>query len=320
MKKIPAILCTTALVCLLLAGCGTNQSPSGAEKPTGTNAALTVYASFYPMGDFAKKIGGDHVNVVTMVPAGIEPHDWEPTAGDIVGLEQADVFVYSGAGMEHWVNNVLSSLENKDLVVVEASSGISLIEGEGDQGYDPHVWLNPLYALVQMENIKNAFVEADPANKEEYEANFANCSDKLKELDQDYRETLAPLKNKDVIVAHQAFGYLCAAYGLNQIAIEGLSPDSEPAPARVAELIEFAKEHKIAVIFFEELTSPAVAQTIADAIGARTDVLSPLEGLNNEQQQSGADYFSIMRENLNKLSAALSAAGNTQSAAPETTP
>ncbi|MEL7610791.1 MAG: metal ABC transporter substrate-binding protein [Bacillota bacterium] len=319
MKRLFSLLCCAALALLLLGGCF-NRSPSGAQETARTDAALNVYASFYPMGDFAEKIGGEHVDVVTMVPSGVEPHDWEPTAGDIAGLEGADVFIYSGAGMEHWAQDVLSALESKDLVVVEASSGIPLIEGgDGDNRADPHVWLNPLYALVQLENIKDAFVRADPEHKVDYEANFARCADELKALDREYRETLAPIKNRDVIVAHQAFGYLCAAYGLNQIAIEGLSPDSEPAPARVAELIDFAKEHKIAVIFFEELTSPAVAETIADATGARTDVLSPLEGLSDEQRQSGADYFSIMRKNLEKLGAALSAAGAAQPA-PKATP
>ncbi len=274
---------------------------------------LSVYASFYSMYDFASKIGGDRIEVTNMMPAGMEPHDWEPTPVDIVGLEKADVFVYNGAGMEHWAQDVLAALGNKDLVVVEASEGVSLLEGHGhgddhddDHGaFDPHVWLSPMNAKIEMENIKDALVKADPAGAETYEANYAAYAAELDALDQEFKDALAALPNKDIVVAHQAFGYLCAAYGLNQVAIEGLSPDSEPNPARVAEIIEFGKEHDVKVIFFEELVSPKVAESIANAIGADTDVISPIEGLSDEQQAAGDDYFSVMRMNLEALKAAL---------------
>lgn len=326
MKRFWSLLLAGSLVLFLLAGCGTTSPSSKADDSQTQKGTLSVYASFYPMYDFAAKIGGDKVSVVNMVPAGSEPHDWEPTAADITGLEKAAVFIYNGAGMEHWAEDVLESLQNKDLVVVEASKGLTLREGhhhehEGEEEahadaaadehsdeeekYDPHVWLSPLNAKAEMENIKNAFVQADPDNKDYYEANYAKYAADLDVLDKEFKDTLTPLPNKDIIVAHQAFGYLCAAYGLNQVGIEGLSPDSEPDPARVAEIIEFAKEHKVRVIFFEELVSPKVAETIAKAIDARTDVLSPIEGLSDEQRSAGGDYFSVMRQNLENLKTAL---------------
>jgi zinc transport system substrate-binding protein len=268
------------------------------------------------MYDFAVKIGGDKVTVTNLVPAGVEPHDWEPAAADVAGLETADVFIFNGAGMEHWAADILESLQNERLVVAEASKGITLMEGrheedeedadaEEDEGYDPHVWLNPMNAKVEMRNIKDALAQADPGNRDYYEANYARYAGELDALDQAFREGLAPLPNKDIIVAHQAFGYLCAAYGLNQVPIEGLSPDSEPDPVRMAEIIDFAGEHQVKVIFFEELVSPKVAETIANAIGAETDVLSPIEGLSDEEQAAGDDYFSVMRQNLESLKAAL---------------
>ena len=113
------------------------------------------------------------------------------------------------------------------------------------------------------------------------------------------------MTNKDIIVAHKAFGYLCKAYGLNQIAIEGLMPDSEPDPARMEEIIQLAKKKKINTIFFEELVSPKVANTIAKEIGAKTEVLNPLEGLSEEQVDAGEDYFSVMRTNLKQIKNAL---------------
>ena len=281
---------------------------------------LSVVASFYPMADFAKKIGGDRVEVFTMVPTGAEPHDWEPSPADIVRLEKAQVFVYSGAGMEHWAEDVVSSLGNKSLVVAEASKGIALPEGDpghedeetheadghGHGDGDPHVWLDPRNAKAQMASIREALTQADPDGKAVYDTNYEKYALALDELDAEFREGLKDLARRDIVVAHAAYGYLCDAYGLHQVAIEGLSPDSEPDPARVAEIIDFAKANDVRVIFFESLVSPKVAQSIAAQVGARTDVLSPIEGLTNEEAAAGEDYFSVMRRNLAALSAALS--------------
>lgn len=310
MKKSCSILLSAVLILSLLAGCGTEKEPSVSDtngNQTQTEK-LSVYASFYPMYDFASKIGGDKANVVNMIPSGTEPHDWEPTVADIAGLEETDIFVYNGAGIEHWAEDVLDSLQNKDLIAVEASKNISLMEDhhedEGEE-FDPHVWLSPLNAKKEMENIKNAFAQADPDNKDYYEANYTKYAAEFDALDEEYKDTLNAVPNKDVIVAHQAFGYLCSAYELNQVPIEGLAPNSEPDPARVSEIIDFAKEHKVKVIFFEELVSPKVSETIADAINAKTDVLNPIEGLSDEQLKAGDDYFSAMRQNLQSLKAAL---------------
>ncbi len=217
--------------------------------------------------------------------------------------------------MEHWVDQVLGSLENDRLIVLEASKGLSLTpeqpgakDGDGEpqkQAVDPHVWLSIKGAAGEMENIKNTFVSADPDNKAYYEENYLKYAAQFDALDKEFKEGLSPFADRDIVVAHQAFGYLCGDYGLNQVPIVGLSPDSEPDPAKMAEIIAFAQERKVKVIFFEELVSPKVAQTIADAIGAKTDVLNPLEGLSDEQLEAGDDYISVMRQNLNALRGAL---------------
>lgn len=319
MKRKPtsllALFLSTFTALSLLAGCGGSVSPSASTAPSsepGTKT-LSVIASFYPIYDFAQKIGGDRVTVTNMIPAGTEPHDWEPAASDITALEQADVFVYNGAGMEHWVDSVLSSLENKNLVTIEASKGISLRTGhsheesgeEESNTYDPHVWLSPLNAKTEMENIKTALVQADPDGKDYYEANYEKWSAECDKLDQEYQDGLSSLTNKDIVVSHEAFGYLCDAYGLNQLGIEGITPDSEPDPARMAEIQDFVTEHHVKIIFSEELVSPKVAQSIADATGATMEVLNPLEGLTDQQLSAGEDYFSVMRQNLQLLEAAL---------------
>lgn len=330
MRKVISLFGAVMLIAVLGAGCSNKNtntdepqvSPVGQENESSGNVQnieqeagrLKVVASFYPMYDFALKIGGDKVSVTDMVPAGIEPHDWEPAASDIANLEEADVFIYNGAGMEHWVDTVLDSLGNKELVTAEASAGIALQEGHSEEGeehseeegsYDPHVWLNPQYAKAEMNNIREAFAKADPDNEAYYNQNYETYGAKLDELDQKFKETLTGLENKDIIVAHEAFGYLCSAYGLNQVGIEGLSPDSEPDPAKMEEIIKFAKDNQIKIIFFEELVSPKVAETIANEVGVGTDVLNPLEGLSEEDIKAGGDYFSVMETNLNSLVKAL---------------
>ncbi len=338
MKRIATLLMAVFMSTVLLAGCSKDSTLTaeneGNKGQTLKESKIKVMTSFYTMYDFAVNIGGDKAEVTNMVPSGIEPHDWEPAASDIADVENANLLIYNGAGMEHWVDTILDSLENKNLIAVEAAQGIALIEGhedshieeeghtdddsnldtdnsgedehdEEEEHLDPHVWLSPVNAKIQVKNIRDAFVKADPSNEEYYNENYENYVAKLDALNQKYKDALMNLANKDIIVAHEAFGYLCAEYGLNQIGIEGLSPDSDPDPARMEEIIEFAKEKQIKVIFFEELVSPKVSETIAKEIGATTEVLNPLEGLTKEQVNAGADYISVMEDNLNNLLKAL---------------
>lgn len=285
-RLIPVLI--AALLLVSVCGCG----KTGDNKETGK---LKVTASFYTMYDFAKKIAGDKADVSVMVPSGIEPHDWEPSTSDILDLEKADMFIYNGGGMEPWANDILSSLQNKRLTVAQASNGIAAIES------DPHVWLDPENAKAELLNIKNAFAGADPENAAYYEDNYSKYAAEFDSLDIEFSETLKPLPGRDIVVAHEAFSYLCAAYGLNQIAIEGVAADSEPSPARMAEIVNLVKERGVKVIFFEELISPKVAETIASETGVQTAVLNPIEGLSEQAIAAGEDYFSVMRKNLAEL-------------------
>ncbi len=298
MKRILILVLTVFMA--LAAGCGTQAMGPKDTRPL-------VIASVYPMVDFASKIGGDKIRLQNMVPAGVEPHDWEPSASEIAALEQADVFIYSGAGLEHWVRDVLASLKNEQPIAVEASKGVALI-GETSQGAaeeDPHVWLSPKNALLEMRNIKDALVKADPKNSDYYENNFKKYTESFESLDSDFRQALSETKHKDIIVAHQAFGYLCAEYGLNQIPIEGLAADSEPDAKRMAEIINIARQKGIQVIFAEQAQTHKVATAIAEAAGAQIMVLSPLESLTDEQLKAGKEYISVMRDNLSALTQAL---------------
>ncbi len=306
MKRLLQAIALIVLASVLFTAC------SGKVQGTEESGKLSVYTSFYTMYDFAQKIGGDKADITVLVPDGTEPHDWEPAAADMASLQEADLFLYNGAGMEHWVEDILSSLDESPLIAVEASKGIFLREGEHEEageaergGMDPHVWLDPRNAKKELETIKNAFVQADAQNASYYEANYEKWASEIDALDEEFRAALSVLPKKEIVVSHEAYGYLCAAYGLTQIGIEGLTPDSEPDPGRMAEIIELAREKKVTTIFFEGLLSPDVAEAIAAETGATTAVLSPLEGLTDEERAQGADYFSVMRKNLSALKQAL---------------
>lgn len=312
-NRLSALVCACTLSLSLLTGCGTQPADTAAG-----DGRLRVLTSFYPMYDFACKIGGDCIDVTNMVPSGTEPHDWEPSTNDLKNLEKADVFIYNGADMEPWADDLLVS-RSDTLRVVEASENVELRTTDGEHehthehegadhhhgDFDPHVWLDPENAKIEMEAIRDALCAADPENSTVFQSNYEKYAAELDALDAEFREKLAPLLNRTIVVAHEAFGYLCDAYGLTQVGIEGLSPDSEPDPGRMAEVIDFVREHSISTIFFEELVSPKVAEAIASETGAQAKMLSPLEGLSDEQAAAGADYFSVMHDNLAALMEAL---------------
>lgn len=318
-KKMIPILLAILAISMMITGCKKDQTNKN------NSGKLKVTASFYTMYDFAKKIGGDKVEVVNMVPAGTEPHDWEPSTKDLIELEKSDVFIYNGAGMEQWVDDVLESLDTDELISVEASKGIKLLQSEDTHDHedahesesahhghshdgenDPHVWLDPKNAKYEMNQIKKALIKADNKNKAYYEANYQKYAKQCDELDALYKKELSKVAKRELVVAHEAFGYLCHAYDLEQMGIEGLSADDEPDPKQMSEVIKFAKEHKVNTIFFEELVSPKVAKTIAKETGASAKMLNPLEGLSNKKIKAGQDYFSVMKQNLSAIKKALS--------------
>lgn len=296
------------MIVLILAACSNDTS----EKED--DGKLKIMTTFYPMYEFTKNIAGDKADVELLIPSTIEPHDWEPTPKDIGNIQKADLFVYNSADMETWVSDITTSIDSSDVAVVEASKGIKLIEEdeeaeeseeehEHDHSHhaDPHVWLSPVLAQQEVQTITDALVKVDPDNKEYYETESSKYIEKLKALDEEYKTELKGITSNEFITQHTAFSYLAKEYGLVQVPIAGLSPDEEPSAAKLAELKKFAEEHEINVIYFEELTSSKVAETLANELGADTEVLNALEGLSDEQQKAGEDYITVMEENLTQL-------------------
>lgn len=271
---------------------------------------ITVFTTIYPLYDFTKNIGGSHVEVINLIPPGAEPHGWEPSPQDLAKLHQADIFVYCGAGLEPWIEPVLNSLNNNKMLLVDSSVGLDVdntnsSHADHDHQHDPHIWLDPLNAQVQANNIAEALIKADPINADYYRQNQTNYIEKLNQLDQDYQNKLSKVTNKKFVTSHAAFGYLAERYGLEQIPLRGLSPEVEPSPARLAEVVKLCRENNIKYIFFEHFVNAKVSQTIANEIGGGTLILHPLGGVTEEQLIQKQDYISLMKENLNNLLIAL---------------
>ncbi|KLU56482.1 ABC transporter substrate-binding protein [Paenibacillus sp. VT-400] len=314
------------LTLLILSACGQDSSNSAKI----VEGKVNVVTTFYPVYAFTTAIGGEDANVINLLPTGVEPHDWTPKSQDIVNTSKAQLFLYNGAGLEGWVPNFLKSL-NSDTQVksVAVSEGVKLLTAEGDDGHghgeehedehadeatsedvadhhiDPHTWVSPKSAMIMAENIKNSLVEADPDHKAGYEQRYEELRTKLETLDQRFTDELANVPNNEIVVSHQAFGYLARDYGLTQHAIMGLSPDAEPTGQDIVKLAKLVKDEGIKYIFFEELVSDKLAKTLASEAGVETMVLNPVEGLTKEQATNRDDYFTLMEKNLQNLLIAL---------------
>ncbi len=281
------ILVALILLAGLGAGCG-----GGAEDGGSEGGRLSVVASFYPLVDAARAVGGDRIDVANLTPAGVEPHDIELNPRQLDRVADADLVLYLGGGFQPAVEEAVRRARR----AVDLRSGLT-----GAEPDDPHVWLDPgLFAQV-VDGIEAALVEVDPAGAEGYASRAADYRGRLVELDGELRDGLATCGQRTIVTSHQAFGYLARRYGLEQVAISGLSPDAEPDPRRLAELTDLVRSRGVTTIFTEELVSPKVAETLAREAGVETAVLNTIEGVEDDDE----DYFSLMRENLAALRTAL---------------
>lgn len=283
---------------------------SGEKNNSGQfGTTIKVTASFYPLAEFAKQVGGDLVEVVNITPAGIEPHDFEPTPKDVAALFSSKVFIFNGTGFDPWAEKLKPDLEQKGVRTIDMSEYVDLIASEENpeeaEELDPHFWLDPVLAQKQIEGIRDALVRVDPSSSSEYTNNATRYIEQLSILDDKYKNGLASCEIRDAVASHAAFGYLAKRYNINVISIAGISPEEEPSPKRMAEIAQLAKQKNIKHIFFETLVSPKLSETIAREIGAETLVFNPLEGLTNEEVATGEDYISVMEKNLANLRKAL---------------
>jgi zinc transport system substrate-binding protein len=291
-KRIILILALVALV----AGCGGSASSGGRTD---------VVAAFYPLAFAAERVGGDGVSVTNLTAPGAEPHDLELSARDVEHVRSADFVFYLGSGFQPALERAVEGVSGE---AVDVLAGFDLHKGGGHEGgenagvapsdasVDPHVWLDPLRYTEVVERIGVALGRPQAARAMQGE---------LEQLDEQFRTGLRACARREIVTSHAGFGYLAERYGLDQIALTGLSPEAEPTPRELEQVIAEVREHGATTVFFETLVSPRLADTVARESGTRTAVLNPLEGLTKEELERGEDYFSVMRANLAALRKAL---------------
>jgi zinc transport system substrate-binding protein len=260
----------------LLAGCGGGGGTAGTQD---------VVAAFYPLAYAAESIGGADFSVENLTPPGAEPHDLELTPRDVGRIQEAQVVLYLGRGFQPAVSKAVEDARGER---VDVLARLRLHDN------DPHVWLDPVRFAQIARTIGRALHR--PA---------AGLVADLQQLDREYRNSLRDCQRNELVTSHEAFSYLAARYGLQQVAITGVTPESEPSPKELAHVIQVVRRTHATTIFFETLLSPRLAKTVAREVGAETGVLNPIEGLTPDEQQRGENYFSLMRQNLAALRKAL---------------
>lgn len=278
-------------ILILLIGCTSAQQTQVEGNQV---SKLDLIATFYPLYDITKKIAGEQADVQSIVPSGVEPHDYEPTPSDILKLSNAKAFVTIGLEFSGIEEKLIEGSKNK-LLVIDSKKGITL------QGEDTHIWLSPKNMIIMSMNIMDGLNKIDPKNSNLYEENAKKLIEELKALDSDYKTGLANCKKHVVIANHGAFAYLGKDYGFRQIGIFGLAPETEPTPQDLVNIKNEAEKNNVAYIFSEELVEQRIAQTIANEIKAKVLVLNPIEGTKSPSE----DYFSLMRQNLANLKLAM---------------
>lgn len=295
MKKLVAV-CAALLSLVLLAGCG------GQETAKKQDGKLPVAVSFYAMKELTEAVGGDKVEVTTLIPEGTEPHDFQPTTQSMKNLSKARVFVQQGLGMEPWADQMVQAADNKNLVRVVASKEVQPIatadkEEIKEHGqYDPHAWLSLSCAQKEAGEIAKGLAKADPDNAAYYEANAKKFQEQCAALEKEYKEKLQALPRKDFVTGHAAFAYLCRDFGLSQNSVEGVFASGEPNARQMAALVEYCKQHGVKTIFTEAAVSPKTSEALAKEVGAKVVPIHTLEGSEGEK-----GYLKQMEENLRAI-------------------
>ncbi|WP_240720197.1 metal ABC transporter substrate-binding protein [Pseudarthrobacter sp. NamB4] len=306
---------------------------SSSAAATGGSSGLKVMASFYPLQYVTQQVGGNLVSVESLTPPGTEPHDLELSPASVAALESATAVVYL-SGFQPAVDEAIK--QASPARVLDVSEEATLPAGHSEEEHaaethtdgpateeahadetgdthghageesaqDLHFWLDPERLAHTAHAVAEELGKADPANAAAYEANAETLSGKLTTLDEDFKKGLATCETRTIVVSHEAYGYLANKYDLKQAGISGLAPDTEPSPARLAEIGQVVKDEGVTTIFTETLVNPKVAETLAADLHVKTAVLDPLEGLTDES----SDYEKVMRANLEALRTALNCA------------
>jgi len=280
----------------------------GNKRQGAGSGKIKIVTTLFPLYDMAKNIGKDKAHVSLLIPPGVEPHAFEPKPSDIIKINEAHCFIYTGRFMEPWAEDIIKGVVNKKLIVVDASKATRMIpavssdKDEPSGALDPHIWLDFDNAKIMAKNIAEALAAKDPAAQAFFNQNADAYNTKLAELDAAFRKTLGTCKSKVIVYGgHYAFGYLAKRYGLRYMAAQGVAPDAEPTARDLVRLVEQIKKNNIHYVFYEELTSPKIAETIAGETHAKLLLLNAAHNLTKDQFERGVSFFEILNTDLEQL-------------------
>jgi zinc transport system substrate-binding protein len=290
------------------------SNSSNSQTQQGT---INVLTTFYPIFDFTQNVAGDKVNVTLLVPMTTDVHDFNPTPSDIEKVASADVLIYNGAGLEPWINQLVAAANNPKLVVIDASQGITLIPvsqefQKNNQTVDPHVWLDPVLAEQEVENILQGLIKVDPKDQQYFTANAQAYEAKLDQLNSQIINETANVQTRVFITFHEAFAYFANQYNLTQVPISGPF-EEEPTPSDIQNVITAINQYHLCYVGYESLENPAISQSIASQTNATLIQMNPIEGLTTAEQAAGMNYLTLMQQDVANIVMALNSTGCSQS-------
>jgi zinc transport system substrate-binding protein len=296
-----------------ICGCGDKgRAPSGPKR-------LTVVATLFPLYDFARNVAGDRADVTQLLPPGVEAHSWEPKPQEILRIHNADIFIYTGPFMEPWAEGIIKGSQGKALVVVDSGEGVTLrpeVENDADHGHDhghadahgrpepvdPHIWLDLGNAQKMVDNIAAGFIKKDPEGRAVYEKNAAVYKAALQQLDEKFVQGLAGCRTRLFVHGgHYAFNYLARRYNLTYVSAYGFSPNAEPSPRHITDIVKQMKRSGTTYIFYEELLQPRIAETIARETGATLLRLNVGHNVTKDEKEKGVTFISLLDGDLANL-------------------
>lgn len=296
------------------------SSEESSESATAVTEKLEIVSTLFPHYDFAKIIGGDYVEVTLLLPPGVESHSYEPTPKDIIMIESSDLFLFTSELMEPWAHSILENSKLSKDKVVDMSIGIALLTTSDDHdhdgetaeehaahaeegAYDPHYWTDPNNAMIMAESIKAALIQLMPENSAVFESNADALMAELKALDTGFIDLVQKSDSKTILSGgHFAFGYLANRYGLEHMSpYVGFSPDAEPTPKRIADLIDTVEKTGAKAIFYEELVDPKVAKIISEEANVDMLLLHGAHNISKDELSEGISYVTIMKRNIEQL-------------------
>jgi len=300
------------LVAIILVGTILALYFSNSIAPVSTSR-LKVIATFYPLYDFAQNVGGNKTDVSILVPETVDVHEFEPTPSSIEDVSSANVLIYNGAGLEPWIQDVVSAAGNSKLIQVDTSHGINLLPvpsefQNGNRTIDPHIWLDPINAKQQINNILQGFIKADPADSQYFTQNAQAYEAKLDNLNALAINATTNTATKYFVTFHEAFAYFAKQYNVTQLPISGPF-EEEPTPTDIQNVVNAINQYHLKYVGYESLENPAISQSISSQTKATLIEMNPIEGLTSQEKAAGDNYITLMQQDINNIHLALTNVG-----------